>query len=529
MKLMNSRRSLFSRTGILAALLLIVMAIGQGAAAQEKVLRVAVHADLRTLDQAQTTSFITQRYGYAVYDTLFAFNSKLEPQPQMVDTYKVSEDGKVYEFTLRDGLLFNDSEPVRSADCIASLARWMEYDPMGQSMKTFVDKMDVVNDKTFTLTLKRPWSMVLTALSKIGGAPFILPERIAKTPAGMPIMESIGSGPFIFKADEWIPGSKAVFVRNPNYKPRSEPADLLSGGKVVNIDRVEWHYFPDDNTALSAFRTGEIDYYEQPPPQFMQLLKDDPDVDIKVLEVYGQVFLLRPNHTQPPFNNVKARQALLHLVRQKEIMQAIIGDEDYYLDFCGAYFMCGSENETEAGSDVLKDYDVEKAKALLKEAGYNGEPIVFLATTDRQTHQTAAMIMQQELRDAGVNVQSLAGDYSTLTGVRDRKQGWNLFAVSSAANAAMPTTATWFNSRCDKAGPGWPCDEELMELVQAWSTAATKEEQREILDKLNRRAYETVPYIPLGQFFQPTAFHKNIKGVLKAGMPVYWNITIEDK
>ncbi|WP_449309037.1 ABC transporter substrate-binding protein [Pseudochelatococcus sp. B33] len=527
---MNITRRLFHCIAA-GTLLLASMAADDGLYAQDtkvpenRVLRVAVHADLRTLDQAQTTAYITQRFGAAVYDTLFAFNSKLEPQPQMLDTYSLSDDGLTYTFTLRDGLQWHDGQPVRSADCIASLARWMDYDPMGQTLKGFLARMEPVDDKTFKMILKQPWSLTLMALSKLTGAPLIMPERVAKTPADTPITNHIGSGPFLFKADEWVPGSKVVFVRNPDYVPRKEPADLLSGGKVVNFDRIEWYYFPDDNTALSAFQAGEVDYYEQPPLQYLPILKADPNVEMKVLDIYGNLNLLRPNHTIPPFNNVKARQALLHLINQSEIMQAVVGDPDYYLSFCGAYFLCGSENETSVGSEVLRHPDVAKAQELMKEAGYKGEPIIFMLPTDRPTYQAASMVLIQTLRDAGLNIQPVSGDWSTLTGLRNKKEGWNLFVTTSAANAATPISSTYFNSRCEDAAPGWACDPKLMEIMEKWSMAPNAEERKNLLDEMQLRAYESVPFIPIGQFFQPVVYHQNIHGVLKAGIPVYWNIT----
>ena len=243
---------------------LLAIAACSGAQASDKTLRAVVHADLKILDPTWTTTYITNRYGYLVYDTLFALNSKFEVKPQMVDTYTVSDDKLTYTFTLRKGMTFHDGGPVRAADCIASIKRWEVRDMMGQMLARQTADMEVVDDLTFRLKLKEPYGLVLDTLGKAGTPAYIMPERIASKPATEQITESIGSGPFMMKRDEWRPGNKAVFVRFPNYIPRSEPPDYLSGGKVAKLDRVEWLYIPDNNTTLSALMAGEIDYFESP-------------------------------------------------------------------------------------------------------------------------------------------------------------------------------------------------------------------------------------------------------------------------
>jgi peptide/nickel transport system substrate-binding protein len=108
---------------------------------------------------------------------------------------------------------------------------------------------------------------MLTALSRISrNVPFIMPERVAKSDANTQIKEAIGSGPFKFVKEEWEPGHKVVYVKNPDYVPRAEPPNWGAGGKVVRVDRIEWVYIPDPATALAAFTRGEADWWENPPP-----------------------------------------------------------------------------------------------------------------------------------------------------------------------------------------------------------------------------------------------------------------------
>jgi peptide/nickel transport system substrate-binding protein len=526
-------RSLWSLGSVIASAVLIAMLVagpGDATAAQDKTLRVVVHADLRVLDTNMTPAYITQRHGYLIYDTLFALDSHFVPQPQMVDKYTVSSDGLIYTFTLRSGLKWHDGQPVRAADCVASLKRWMSHDAMGQKLDDFTNRIESVDERTFRLVLKRPYALVIDTFAKVLTPPFMLPERVANTPHDKQITDYTGSGPFIFKKDEWQPGIKVVYVRNPNYVPRNEPPDSLAGGKIAKVDRVEWLYLPDSNTALSALLAGEIDYFEMPPLDFIESLQKNPDITVLNVDNLGMQGMIIPNSTQPPFNNYKARQALLHLVNQEEFLRAVAGNPKLYLKFCGSYFMCGSANGSEVGSEPQRERSLEKAKQLLKEAGYNGEKIVLLQPTDRPQYKAVMTVLSQSLRRAGLNVDVQAMDWSTLAMRRTKKDpidkgGWNLFpATQMGADVMTPIGNVWFTSKCEKANIGWACDPDLEKDIDTWARERDRDKRRTLLDQVQKRAFVSVPYVIFGQFFQPVAFRSSLKGVLVSGTPVYWNI-----
>lgn len=518
------------RLGVSALLATAALAFGLARpVAAETTLRAVVHADLKILDPTWTTVYITQRYGYVVYDTLFAYNSKFEPQPQMVESYTVSPDNLTYTFTLRPNQTFHDGAPVTTADVIASLKRWMTKISNGQILGKFVASVDAVDAKTFRLVLKEPFGLTIDSLGSVGTA-FIMPERIASAPVNEQITAAIGSGPFVMQRDQWRPGNKVVFTRNPAYVPRTEKPDFLSGGKVPKVDRLEWLYIPDANTTLNALITGEIDYFEAPPLDFIRLLKDNPDITVLNIDKLGVQALIRPNSAFPPFNNFKARQALLHTIDQNEYMQAAVGDPDLFMTFCGAFFLCSSANDTDVGSGPMRKPDYAKARELLKEAGYNGEKVVVLQPTDRAQYSALITVLAASLRKAGVNVDLQAADWSTIGVRRARKDppdkgGWHLFITTQGGpDTATPITNGWFNSRCEAANAGWACDPDLEKLVDKWTHTMDPKARRTIIEDIQAQAYVSLPYIPVGQFFQPIAFRKNVTGVLEAPLPVYWNI-----
>jgi peptide/nickel transport system substrate-binding protein len=499
--------------------------------AQQKTLKFVPEADLRSLDPIWTTAYITRNYGYMVYDTLFAVNEKFEVKPQMVDKWTLSDDKLTYTFTLRDGLKWHDGQPVKSADCIASVERWTKRDALGQKLAELTDAWTAVDDKTFTLKLKKPFALTLDALAKpSSNVPFIMPERVAKTDAFTQITESIGSGPFKMVKEEWVPGSKVVFVKNTDYVPRKEPPSWASGGKVVKVDRVEWIYIPDSATAAAALSAGEVDWWQMAPPDLVPLLVKNKDVKVENTDPLGSMGLLRFNHLLPPFNNPKMRQALLYIVNQQDYALAIAGDPKQGKP-CPSFFSCGSPAESHVGSEVLTGKrDMAKAKQLIKEAGYNGERIVILSATDQPIVHSQGLVTTELLRAAGLNVELAANDWGTLINRRAVKEpidkgGWSIFHTWLVGpDMTNPAINYPLRGVGDKSWFGWPTDPEMERLRDAWFDATDAATQKKLIDDMQKHGWETVPFIPTAQFVIPTAYRSNISGLLISPIAFLWNV-----
>ena len=525
---MNSRLTLFARPLCVATLL---VAGAAPAAHAEKVIKMIPGGDLKILDPIQNASYITRNHGYMIYDTLFSQDSKGNIKPQMVDTWNLSKDKKVYTFTLRQGLKWHDGAPVKAADAVASIKRWTAKDVTGRLIGAETASIEAKDDRTFVLTLKEPLGLVVEALGKpSSNVPFMMPERVAKADPNTQITDTTGSGPFVFKKDEWVPGNKVVYVKNAAYVPRKEAADGLSGGKVVKVDRVEWHYIPDQNTALAAFNNGEMDIYELPQADFLPTLEKNPNVKL-LADPLGCQGWLRPNHMQPPFNNPKARQALLYVVNQNEYLAAAGYSEKYQVKQTAAYFMQGGPNATDAGGEAFKKgQNFEKAKQLLKEAGYKGEKVVVLCPSDPPVQAAAAMVTVQNLRKIGMNVDAQAMDWSTLLARRAKKDtvengGWSIFHTYSVGFDVMSPAVNAYVSGAGEAGPaGWSNDPKMEELRLAWAREGNLKKRKAITDQIQQRAYEMVPYVNFGQFYWPMAIRTNLKGMISIGIPVMWNV-----
>src|SRR5260221_3657516 len=276
-----------------------------GTVQAQTTLRVVNHSDLKILDPIWTTAYIVRNHGYMIYDSLFANDGNLEVKPQMVDKWTTSTDQLNWTFTLRDGLEFHDGTPVTAEDVVPSLKRWAVRDPVGQVLWTKVAEVKALDPKTFQIQLKAPTGIMLMALGRPSGNPFIMPKRVAETDPFKQIEDYTGSGPFIFVKEEWKPGDKTVYVKNPKYKPRSEPASGLAGGKIAKLDRVEWVAIPEQQTATSALIKGEIDMIETPQHDLLKMMEASPDVKLVNLNKWGNQYVFRFNQLYKPFDNPK--------------------------------------------------------------------------------------------------------------------------------------------------------------------------------------------------------------------------------
>jgi peptide/nickel transport system substrate-binding protein len=497
----------------------------------EKVLRAVLHSDLKILDPIWTTAYIQRNHGYMIYDTLFAMDEKLDLKPQMVERYTVSDDKLTYTFTLRDGLRWHDGSNVTSEDCIASIKRWGKKDSMGQKLLSFTADMKAADEKTFQIVLKEPYGLVIQSLGKpSSNVPFMMPKRVAETDANTQISEFVGSGPFVFKKELWKPGDKTVYVKFTDYKPRAEPASGLAGGKAPKLDRVEWLAIPDHMTAINALQNGEIDYMEVPPIDLLPVLKKDKNIGLFIFNTLGTQNTFRFNWLHPPFDNAKIRRAAMFALNSEDGLKATIGDPEYYT-LCKAMYGCGTTFETLAGMDGMLESNFEKSKALLREAGYDGTPVVLMQATDVVTLANLGPVTKTLLEKGGFKVDMLAMDWQTLVSRRTKREapaqgGWNAFLTGWAISDVLnPVMMGFMNASCEKAMFGWPCDATLESLRDQFARETDLGKQKAIAVQAQERAVEVGTHIPMGIRLQPAAYRKDrINGLLIAPVPVFWGM-----
>jgi peptide/nickel transport system substrate-binding protein len=520
------RRSLLKASAAAMAGAFSTPAIAQG---NTKVLRCVPEANLGSIDPIWTTATVAVNHGYMVYDTLYGVDLSLTPCPQMVSGHTRSDDGMTWTFTLRDGLLFHDGEKVRSIDCIASIDRWSKRSAWGQALAAVTQEMVARNDDQFTIQLKKPFALILYALG-VGGC-FIMPERIARTDPFKQIVEATGSGPFKFVKDEWVAGARAVWVKNENYNPRDEKANFFAGGKQVYVDRVEHTVMPDGATAAAALQTGEVDWVHVPLIDLVPMLKRSSGVAVAVYDPLGWLGVIRPNFLHPPFNNRKLARAILPAIDQREFLAAVIGEQTELGKLPAGYFTNGSAMANMAGMEALSGpRDVEKAKRLVAESGYNGEPVLLMSPTDQPALAQVAQVTRSVFEKVGINVNYTAMDWSTLVARRasrepPEKGGWNVFCTSWSG-LAVADPGGHFPLRGNGSGAwfGWPTDAKMEEMRDAWLEATDQGSQMRICENMQSYAFEQVPFIPIGQWFYPTAFRTNVTDIVRSPNILHWNL-----
>lgn len=485
---------------------------------------------LTIYDPVITTANITLDHATAIYETLFSLDSKFMPQPQMVRKWGVSDDKKTYTFELRDGLGWHDGTAVTAADCVASIRRWAEVKSGGQLMMARARDISKKDDKTFTIALKEPMGPLINILAGSGSSPFIMREKDANSPATDQVTANIGSGPFKFNEALSKPGASFTYDRNEKYVPRSEPSDGLAGAKIVNVDRVIWQNIADQQTALAALQAGEVDYVETPPADFFATIESDPNLQLQVLDNSGQDFFLRLNCLQKPFNNLKARQAMLHLVDQEAFMRTSYPPK--YTGIVTSFF--GNSNPISNGENTgwfKKGGDPEKAKQLFNEGGYSGEKVIILDPTDWRESDNMCQLLAATLRKIGINAELAPSDWGGLVARRANKGpieegGWSIFMTAeSDVSRGDPLSASSLMANGEKAWFGWPKSDEYEALRAKWLNVDTVEEREALAREMQRIAWDLAGTVLLGRSLAPVARRKTLTGLI--GMPEIvpmWNM-----
>ena len=501
--------------------------ISLGAAA--KPLKFIPQSDLTILDPIVTTVYTARNHGFMVFDTLFGLDSAYHIQPQMLEGYTVEDDGKRWKLTLREGLLWHDGERVLARDCAASIRRWAARDGIGSLMMARTDELAAIDDRTIQIRLKKPFQILPYALGKIS-TPMcaMMPERLAKSDPFKPISEMVGSGPFRFKADEWVSGSLAVYTKFDRYHPRQEVSTgWTAGGKVAHFDRVEWHTSPDDGSSATAMQTGEMDWWELPTADLLPILKKTGRIKVEIKDRNGALGFMKMNNLQPPFNNAAIRRALLGAVVQSDYMIAIAGEDPKMWRSGVGIFTPGTDMASDAGMEVLNaPRDMAKVRAAIKEAGYNGEKTVLLAPSDPHYRKAMADVGADMLKNAGLNVEIQSLDWGTAIERRENKQpvdkgGWSaLFTTANGLDMQTPLLH-FLRTTGEKAWFGWTKSERIEELRAAWVDAPDLATQKQIAADIQRQCWIDVPHLPVGIWYQPMAWQNSVDGI-PDGFPLFW-------
>ena len=497
------------------------------------VLQYVAEADLSSLDPVWSTAYITQMYAELVYDTLFAYDEHYNVKLQMLSDAKTSTDGKTWTLTLRQGLLFHNGQPVRSVDCAASIRRWGSRDTLGQELMKATGDIATPDAQTLVFKLNKPFPLLPNALGKVASSmACIMPERLAKIDSHTQITEAVGSGPYRFVKDKWVSGSTAVFERFDGYQPRPDAGSFSTGGKVAQLSRVVWKTIPDAATSTAALEAGEIDGLQTVNSDFLPVLATDPNLQI-VKSTVATIPIMRFNALYPPFDNPAIRRAILSVIDQTEFMTALMGtDNRSYWQAGVGVFSPGSPMASDAGLGVMKGAspaNLAAAKQAIKDARYKGEKVVLLDPADYPASHMPAMVAADLLKNLGMNVEVQTMDWGTLMQRRASQNppaagGWNLhFTTIAGMNNFDPAGHLALRANGKQGWFGWPTSEQIEALRQAWLDAPDLATRKKLCVELQMQVWQDVPYIPLGAYYNASAFRLGWTGI-STQMPLFYNL-----
>ena len=288
----------------------------------------------------------------------------------------------------------------------------------------------------------------------------------------------------------------------------------------------------DGATAANALVTGEVDWIEIPLPDLLPMLRNAPGVKTGILDLAGQKHILRPNHVVGPTQSLAIRRALMAAMDQTEIMTAVMGGDPANALTNINFLMTGDKSVDDIGMESLRARrPPAEVKAMLDKAGYKGEPLVLLHPTDHTFYNPSSSVIAHLLREAGFNVDDVPMDWGTVQVRRGSREpsdkgGWSIFCtVVPAPDYQSPLQADFMRGQGRTGWFGWPEDARIEEIHDQWLSAVDPAEQTRMAREFQSRAFEFLPFIPLGGYRQTSPWRDNVRGILKGPSIVFWDVT----
>ena len=486
-------------------------------------LKVVSQASVKSLDPSFAPAYVTTVTSQHIFEQLFVWDANYVAQPQMVSSWDLTNDGKTYEITLRDGLTFHDDMPVTSNDAIASMGRWWEKQAAGKLVFASMveDGIQAVDDQTFTMTFTEPFGALLNASSIPHRYPAVFKQEVGELTAFEDIGEAnlIGSGPYKLKL--WEPGNRIILERHEQYSPRSEPGSFLAGGSVPYLDEITWLEIPNEETKIAGLETGEWDIVDGAGLDFYDQLSNNPD--IRIVSYPGHQSTIQLHVGVPPTDNKLVRQAILAAVDAEAFMSSLGPRELWSL--CASVYYCNTPLESQGGADLYNQNNVEKARQLIKEAGAEGATIKVMNPNDYGTITPLGLVLKPMLESIGLNVEMPGMDWATLVS-KIRGDDYNMFTTWWAQWAVGdPITDVVVANTAGYAGDY--SNDRFKELRLQYAAAQTAQDRLRIVDEIQEIYYDEVPKLWLGQFSSIFPHRTDVQNLTVPAIPIFLNVWLD--
>jgi peptide/nickel transport system substrate-binding protein len=506
---------------VLVGVLFLVLAAASGESQTPKkggVLRVGMIGEPPTLDGHTTTAVITREIAVNIFEGLYALDGKYQPVPLLAEGHDVLDGGRRYAIRLRKDVTFHNGKPLTSADVVASLKRWGTTAGTGKATFKVVEAVEAKGPHALEIRLKEPSGSLLTVLAGVDNAAFIYPKEIIDAAADKPLKDFVGTGPFKFV--EHRPDRHVKLARHDGYVARTEPSSGLAGRRTAWLDEILFIPVPDYATRQAGMITGEYDYIQQVKPDQYDRLKASPGVEAVVIKPYGWATIAF-NVKQGLMTDVRLRQAAQAALDVEPMMLAGVGHKDFYRIDPGLFFQ-ELPWHSRASAALYNQRDKDKARRLLKEAGYAGQPMRWIVTTEYEHHYKPAVVAKSQLEEVGFKIDLQVSDWATVVQRRNKPELWDAF---STAFVFVPEPATSSQVLCE--WPGWWCNPEKDALLQAMGRELDFKKRYALWEKVQTLFYQEAPRIKIGDYFRLDARRKDVAGYEPGPYMHFWNVWLD--
>ena len=488
-------------------------------------LRVVPHGSLKSLDAQWTTVTVTANVRHHLQEGLFTLDDGLRLQPQLAESWQSSPDGLTTTVKLRDGIRFHSGETLKASDLVGSFNKVKDVATLWKLVVTeFGGTISAPDDLTIQVQVDEPTALVLDSLmTQQSFPPIAVPESVHSLPQTESAPEPIGTGPFKFES--WSPGDRWTMVRNDDYSPSALPTSGLAGRHVAYMDRVEWIEIADQAARVAALEVGEVDLLDFFSPTLAERVFSS-DAVVPVVVMPGEQMGVYLNHLKPPFNDKNVRRALQLAYPMEDALTLSVGGNDALWRLCHTYYTCGTRWENTVGADNYNAQDVDQARQLIKDAGFEGTTVRLMAAQDMPWFPQLSLVTREVLEDIGFDVDFQAMDWATLTTRRADPELWEAFHTGSGTTVTPLTKSTltkngWFNRYQDESG-------RMAELLGEFTRARNAAEQADLIGELQAQAFEDVPYVLIGEVARLFATGNNVRGFQPAHYFLVFDVWLEN-
>jgi peptide/nickel transport system substrate-binding protein len=491
-----------------------------GAPKKGGALRVAMIGEPPSLDPHLTTATIAREIGAQIFETLYTLDGRYDPVPLLAEGQEVLDGGKRYVIRIRKGLRFHNGKELEAADVVASLRRWGAVSSSGKAVFKSVEAVEAKGPLTVEIRLKEPSVILPVVLGAIGPFAAITPKEVIDASGDGPLKELVGTGPF--RLAEHRPDRHIKLVRFDGYGSRQEVPSGLAGRRTAYLDELQFLPVPEEATRYAGLQSGEYDYAQQLRPDHYEDLRAGGPVAAVVVKPYGWAVLVL-NLKQGVLTDRRLRQAIQAAVNVEPAMQVAMGHRDFYRVDPGLFFPEQTWHSM-AGAHLYNQRDPAKARRLLQEAGYQGQPLRWMVTTEYEHHYKPGVVVKSQLEEVGFKIDLQVSDWATVVQRRNKPELWDIFSTAVVFDAEPSTSVQVL---CE--WPGWWCTPEKDGLLQAMRRESDVKKRFALWEKVQGLFYEDAARIKLGDYFRMDGRSVDVQGYQPGPYMRFWNVWLDRK